>query len=151
MPNHLPKAQFYVKALLAEAKLKASQFPNIFRFITEKASSDGKYLRLLKLSVSGIISILLLNITINQGLQLQNNLRQEKKLARERINTEKELIYWGKTVEKYTNYSDIYLKIASLEYRLGNSQTAQNFIEKALAVNPDTEQGRVLGQKISRK
>jgi tetratricopeptide (TPR) repeat protein len=151
MPNHLPKAKAHVKALASAAKLKASQFPNIFRFITEKASIHGKYLRLLRLSVSGIISVLLLGITISQSLQLQNNLRQEKKLAQERKNIEKEIKYWGKTAEKYTNYTDIYLKIASLEYRLGNSQTAQTFIDKALAINPDTEQGRVLGEKISRK
>jgi tetratricopeptide (TPR) repeat protein len=90
-------------------------------------------------------------MTISQGLQLQNNLRQEKKLTQERKNIEKEIKYWGKTVEKYTNYSDIYLKIASLEYSLGDSQTARSFIEKAFAVNPDTQQGRVLGERISRK
>ncbi len=151
MPNHLPKAKSYVLAFASKTKLKASQFPNIFRFITEKTFTRGKYLKLLKISVSGIISVLLLNLTISQSLQLQYNLRQEKKLTQERKNIEKEIIYWGKTVEKYKNYSDIYLKLASLEYRLGNSQIAESFVEKALAVNPDTEQGRVLGEKISRQ
>ncbi len=150
MSKFLPKIQSCVKALACEAKLKVSQFPNIFRFITEKAFAHGKYLKLLKLSVSGIVSVLLLAIKISQCLQLQNNLRKEKKLAQERINLEKEITYWKKIAEKYTNYSDIYLKIASLEYRLGNSNTAQSFIEKTFAINPDTEQGRVLGQKISR-
>jgi len=150
MPN-LSEIHSCVKELASKAKIKASQFPNIFRFITEKAFTHRKYLKLLKVGISGIISVLLLVLTISQGLQLQNNLRQEKKLAQERKNIEKEIIYWEKTVEKYKNYSDIYLKIASLEYRLGKSQTAQAFIEKALAVNPDTEQGRVLGEKISRE
>ncbi len=151
MPNHLLKVQSHLKALAIEAKLKASQFPNIFRFITEKVSAYDKYIKIAKLSLSGIISILFLILTISQGLQLQNNLRQEKKLAQERKNIENEIIYWEKTVERYKNYSDIYLKIASLEYRLGKSQTAQAFIEKALAVNPDTEQGIVLGERISRQ
>lgn len=150
MPN-LPKIHSRVKEFFSKTKLKASQFPNIFRFITEKAFAYRKYLILLKVGISGIISVFLLILTISQGLQLQGNLRQEKKLAQERKNIEKEIIYWEKTVEKYKNYSDIYLKLASLEYRLGNSNLAQTFVEKALAVNPDTEQGRVLGEKISRQ
>lgn len=151
MPEFLPKIQSQFKSLLSTTKLKASQFPNILRFITEKCFSHRKYVKLAKFSLSGMVSVLLLSLTLNQSLQLQNNLRQEKKLAQERKNIEKEITYWEKTVEKYQNYSDIYLKIASLEYRLGKSQTAQTFIEKALAVNPDTKQGRVLGEKISRE
>lgn len=149
MPN-LPKIHSCVKELASKAKLKASQFPNIFRFITEKVSVRGKYVKIVKLSLSGIISVLFLILTITQSLQLQNNLGQEKKLAQERINIKNEIAYWEKTVEKYKNYSDIYLKIASLEYRLGNSRIAKSFVEKALAINPDTEQGRVLGERISR-
>jgi len=151
MPNHLPKAHSYVKILASEAKQKASHFPNISRFITEKSFFHGKYLKLLKLSISSTVSVLLLSLIISQSLQLQNNLRKEKKVAQERISIEKEIIYWKKITEKYTNYSDIYLKIASLEYRLGNSQTANSFIEKTFAINPDTQQGRVLGEKISRE
>lgn len=151
MPNYLSKIQSRVKTLASEAKLKTSHFPNIFRFITEKALTHRGYTKLLKVSISGLISVLLLGITISQSLQLQNNLRQEKKLAQQRRNIEKEITYWEKTVEKYTNYSDIYLKIASLEYRLGNSGTARVFINKALAINPQTQQGRVLGEKISRE
>lgn len=151
MPKFLLKIQSHLKVLASAAKTKTAQFPNIFRFITEKTSTRGKYIKIVKFSLSGIISVFLLILTISQGLQLQNNLRQEKKLAQERNNIEKEIIYWEKTVEKYKNYSDIYLKIASLEYRLGNSQIAQSFLEKALAINPDTEQGRVLGERISRQ
>lgn len=150
MSNHLPKTKSRVKALTRELKLKASQFPNIFRFITEKIFAHRKYLKLLKLSVSGIISILLLCLTMSQGLQLRSNLQQEKKLTQQRKNIEKEVVYWEKTVEKYTNYSEIYLKIASLEYRLGDSRTAQIFIDKALAINPQIQQGIVLGERISR-
>lgn len=150
MPNHLPKIQANFKAFASEAKLKASQFPNIFRFITEKVFSSGKHHLFFKLGLSCLVSVMLLSIAIDQGLQLQNNLRLEVKLLRERKEIEKEIMYWEKITEKYQNYSDIYLKIASLEYRLGNSQSAQSFVGKAFMVNPDTQQGRVLGEKISR-
>lgn len=149
MPN-LPKIYSRFKTLASQAKLKVSQFPRIYRFIPEKASQYKKYLKLLKLTISGAVSVFLLILTINQGLQLRNNLNQEKELAQERINIKKEIIYWKNITQKYTNYTDAYLKIASLEYRLGNLQTAKTLIEKTFAINPDTEQGRVLGEKISR-
>ncbi len=52
--------------------------------------------------------------------------------------------------EDHRAYTDIYLKIASLEYRLGNTRNSGVFMEKAFSVDPDTEQGRVLGEYISR-
>lgn len=147
MFNQLPKFHIHFKTLSNRAKLLVPYFPSIFRFITENVLDRGK---LLKPSISVIVSVLLLSLTISQSLQLRNNLRQEKKLTRERINIEKEIKYWKKITEKYTDYSDVYLKIASLEYRLGNSNTARSLIEKTFAINPDTQQGRILGDKITR-
>lgn len=150
MPDQLPETQICVNSSSSGEKPKSHQFPNIFRFITERIFAQGNSLKFLKLSISLLSSVLLLNMAISQGLQLRDNIQLEKRLLQERNNIEKEIIYWEKTAKKYTNYPDIYLKIASLEYRLGNSQSARDFVRKALAINPDTNQGRVLGERISR-
>ncbi len=116
------------------------QFPSIFRFIPE-----------VKIIIICLLSISLLSITISQGLILLKNREYLKKITLERNNIEKEVIYWKKLAGNYNNYPDIYLKIASLEYALGNSHSANAFLDKALSLNPNAEQGRVLGEHIRRE
>lgn len=151
MPKSLPKTYSQFKSLLSAAIQKASQFPSIFRFIPEKPLSSQKNIRLAKISIISTVSAILLGTTITQSLVLIKNRDHLKKIIAERETIEKEVNYWKKTTEKYQNYPDIYLKIASLEYRLGNTQIAKNLIEKALTINPELQQGRVLGEKISRQ
>lgn len=97
-----------------------------------------------------MISISLLSATISQGFILLKSREHLKKITLERNYIEKEVVYWKKLAGIYNNYPDIYLKIASLEYTLGNSHSANNFLDKALSLNPDTAAGRVLGERIKR-
>ncbi len=150
MPNQLPKAISQVKALSPRAKLFATQFPNIYRIIPESIAAISKYLALARTISICLISIYLLTATIAQFNQLQNNREQIKNITLKRNSIKNEIIYWQKITNEFKNYSDAYLKIASLEYNLGNTQIAKNYIDKALSINPNLESGRVLGERISR-
>ena len=126
---------------------KLSQLPSIFRFITERVTASP--LAATKVALC-LLSLLLLGAIINQSLILKKNLNDLDKITQVRKSIQKEIAYWAKASEKHKANSDIYLKIASLEYRLGNMKESEIFMKKAFITDPDTEQGRVLGAYISR-
>lgn len=124
------------------------EFPRIFRFITEKVSNLPPTAT--KITLSCLLSFLLIIAITSQIFTLRNNLKNLSQINQERQNIQKEISYWKQVSEEHKSYADIYLKIASLEYRLGNTQSSSEFMEKAFSINPDTEQGRVLGEYIIR-
>jgi tetratricopeptide (TPR) repeat protein len=129
--------------------LQVKQLPSIFRFITEKASASP--LIATKIALACLLSLLLLGAIVNQSLILRNNLKDLAQATQERKDIQKEIAYLVKASEEHKDYADIYLKIASLEYRLGNAKESSILIEKAFAINPDTEQGKVLGEQIKKE
>jgi tetratricopeptide (TPR) repeat protein len=137
-----------IRTLISQIKQSLSQFPSISRFITEKISIPQ--LVAAKVALACLLSLLLLCAIVNQSLTLKNNLKDLSQITQERQNIQKEIAYLEKESEKHKAYADIYLKIASLEYRLGNTKNSSIFLEKAFAIDPYTEQGRVLGEYITR-
>ena len=137
-----------IRALISRINQSLSQLPSIFRFITEKISPS--HLAAAKITLTCLLLFFLLGAIINQSLILRNNLKDLAQTTQERKSIQKEIAYWEKVSEEHKTYADIYLKIASLEYRLGNTKESSMFMEKALAIDPNTEQGRVLGEYISR-
>lgn len=122
-----------------QEKQKASFFPKIFRFITEQ------WLLLL----SSIASIVILVAIVLQGINLYHNLQEERKIEEERGKTEKELAFWKESLNTYKNSRDIYFKIATLEYRLGNKNGARENLNKALEVDPNFKEGREMEKQIN--
>src|SRR5437667_6268992 len=96
-----------------------AQLPSIFRFITEKISASPPVTA--KIALACLLSLLLLGAIINQGLILRNNLKDLAQITQERKSIQKEITYWKEISKEHKTYADIYLKIASLEYRLGNA------------------------------
>lgn len=149
MFKNLPK-EFLSQTIPLALRSRIKLFPNISRFIPESVLISGKAFPAIKITLICIISSYLIFAAYNQSQILQNNREYLKTISLERAGLEKEIVYWKKIASKYSSYSDVYLKIASLEYRLGNTQTAKEYINKALSLNPDLQQGRVLGEQISR-
>ncbi len=118
----------------SKIKQSRSLFPKINRFITESW----------KLILVSFISGLMLIGIILQSLSLYWAMQEQKKLEGERNKTEKELVFWKSSLTEYKNYRDIYLKIASLEYQLGEKDTAKEDLNKALEIDPNSEKGRQL-------
>ena len=111
-----------------------SLFPKINRFITE----SWKFIL-----VSFISGLILIGIII-QSLGLYSGLQAQREIEEQRSKTEKELALWKNSLSKYKNYRDIYLKIASLEYQLGDKEAAREDLNKALEIDPNSEKGRQL-------
>lgn len=148
MPNSLPKVN--LTQTIPLILVKRRYFPSISRFIPEASLLHTFPVYWIKISSFSIISAILLALTYNQYTSYIINQARLARVTQERIKLNKELNYWKEMSVKYNNYPDIHLKIAEIEYRLGNAASAKSFIDKALSLNPEMEQGRVLGIQIGR-
>jgi len=137
-----------IRVIALQIRQSSSRFPSIFRFITERFFAAP--LTSTKITLVSLLSLLLLGAITNQSLILRNNLKDLDKITQAREDIQKQISNWKSMSEDHKNHAAAYLKIASLEYRLGNVKEARIFIEKALAIDPYTQQGRMLGEYISR-
>lgn len=129
---------------------KKKLFPSIFRFIPETLLYNSSGVFWLKIAVFAAASVLLMALTYNQYLLFTANKQRLTEVEIERSQAIKELAYWKDIASRYENFPDPYLKIALLEYKLGDTVSARDVVSKALSLNPEKEQGRVLGEFIIR-
>lgn len=122
-------------------------FPRNFRFITEYSFSET-HSRNIKIALVSCFSLFLLTLIFLQGVALWYNVRQREVLIQQRVQLQDEVKYWEGIAQKYQGYRDVYYRIASLQYKLGNTAEAQSYVKKALDLDPNFPEGRVLGAKI---
>ncbi len=119
---------------------KKREFPKIYRTITERLNSSKiVVLVLFILAVAIIIS----------GLDLYKNLEAKQKIDKERQEIISEINFWQGIASKYKGYRDAYYQLAVLEYRLKDFDKAKFYLEKALALDPNFEEGRRLRRFLS--
>lgn len=138
----LPKPQITVTALR-----NRKYFPSIFRFIPEYTFSrrTAYYGKLIIISFAA--TLLCLGI-IQQSMTIDQNVQKLKQIRLERQQIAKEIRYLQTLEGEYAGYRDMYYRIAVLEYKLGDINHSKQYIQKALAVDPNFREGRVLGEKI---
>lgn len=123
------------------------KFPSINRFITEQPWMRKAFF-LTKILIVGIVTGWLLFQIFLQGYALRTHLTELDHISVERQRISEEIAYWKQTAEKYQGYRDVYYRIASLEYKLGNISAAKEYVKKAIELDPNFAAGRVLGEKL---
>lgn len=85
-----------------------------------------------------LLVILLLVLT---GVNIDKFLNNQKVLGTsvDTTSIQEEKLYWQKIVSDNPTYIDGYLELAKVEVQLGNIQEAQNFINQALQINPNSQ------------
>jgi tetratricopeptide (TPR) repeat protein len=122
-------------------------FPKNIRFITEYSFPDSQS-KHIKVALVSIISIFLLTLIFLQAITFRDNLMQQQFFSQQRIQLQNEVSYWEQIANKYQGYRDVYYRIGSLEYKMGNVKESQEYVKKALELDPNFPEGRVLGTKI---
>lgn len=129
---------------------KASKFPNIYRFITEKGILVLKN-RMVILSMY-IIVYLAVAVTIAYlSSNLYRNFNTYQKVSLERAKIINQLNTWQGIIKRYPDFKDAYLQIAVLEYRLGNYDKARFYCDKALFLDPEYSDAIELNKKLRGK
>jgi tetratricopeptide (TPR) repeat protein len=146
MNNNLPNEQIpqsYPGVIAPREKY----FPSIYRFITERLISV-KLLHFTIIIITCLISVLLVIRIIQQSTLIRQNLDETKGLKAQREQIIGELKDLKVLEPQYTGYRDIYFRIATLNYQLGNIDESKKYIKKALEVDPNFKEGQVLGEKV---
>lgn len=140
MKHKLPPSQSNVVAL----------FPKNIRFITEYTFSETQS-HYLKVTIVSIFSLFLIALIALLGSTIWFNIKVQQSLSQEKIQLQNEVTYWQNLAEKYKGYRDIDYRIAALQYKLGNISESQKYVKKALQLDPNFPEGRVLGAHVGLK
>lgn len=147
-------------------KALASQFPNIYRFITEEvlAKNFKKYMfRLLNqpklkkpLAFLSIILMFLIIMILAFGIMLfsfkiYKSAVYYRQISLERQNLQSQVNFWQSIRQKYDGYADAYFRIAVLEYRLGNFNEALVYNQKTLFLDPNFKDAKKLEVLLNKK
>ncbi len=140
-------------------KQSASQFPKIYRFITERklwvkikkssfSLSNQSKLTKIKWIFSIVFlfltTIILISAILFFTVNLYDNLVVFNKVNSERQQIQSQINFWKSIANKYDGYKDAYFKIALLEYKLGNIKSSQEYNKKALLLDPNFEDAKKL-------
>jgi tetratricopeptide (TPR) repeat protein len=123
------------------------EFPKNIRFITEYSFSQVQSHNI-KVVVTSAFSLFLLALMLIQGYMLAYNANQQSLAASQATQVQNEIEYWEDVANKYQGYRDVYYRIATLQYKLGNVNESQEYLKKALELDPNFPEGHVLGAQV---
>lgn len=90
-----------------------------------------------------ICSLLTVGIGI-LAVDVFGNVKERKELENSRALLMKEKKYWEGVIDAYSDYRDGYFKLATINYQLGNIESARINVKKVLELDPNFEPGRKL-------
>lgn len=123
---------------------KKPQFPNIYRFITERLSFRliqrpklSKLAFMVLASISILISLILLVGIGFFGTKTYQDLNQAIQINNQRQNLQGKSNFWQSIINQYDGFKDAYFQKALLEYSLGQIDKAKQDNSKALLLDPN--------------
>jgi tetratricopeptide (TPR) repeat protein len=122
-------------------------FPRNIRSITEFSFTQAQSHNIKVILVS-VVSVFLLGLIFLQAVTIWYNVQEREVFAQERAQMQQQVQYWQQVADKYKGYRDVYYRIATIQYKLGNVAAAQNAVKKALELDPNFPEGQVLGAKV---
>lgn len=137
---------------------KKRQFPNIYRFITERMSFRlswrpklSKITFLVLASISILISLVLTTGIIIFAVIIYQNLNQTVQINNQRQDLQSKANFWQSISDKYDGYKDAYFQKALLEYKLGQIDKSKQDNLKALLLDPNFEDAKKLEMVLDSK
>ena len=136
---------------------KTSQFPNIYRRITEKPAFSlswkpklSKITVLVLASALIVISLILIAGIVVFTVKTYQNLDQAIQINNQRQILQGKINFWQSIIDKYDGYKDAYFQKALLEYNLGQIQKAKEDNLKALLLDPNFEDAKKLEMALNK-
>ncbi len=127
--------------------------PSISRFIPASQAIVQK-LRIARINIGRkflffafLLFSVLFSITL-ASVQAYTHFRQQQQVIGERQEILLKKAYWQKIVKEYKGYRDGYFQLALLEYQLKNKEKAKVYLQEALKLDPNFEEGRKLEQLL---
>jgi tetratricopeptide (TPR) repeat protein len=137
---------------------KKRQFPNIYRFITERLSFKlswhpklSRITILVLASASILISLVLVVGIVIFAVQTSQDFGQAMQINNQRQDLQGKANFWQSIIDKYDGYKDAYFQKALLEYRLGQIDKAKADNSKALLLDPNFTDAKKLETVLDNK
>lgn len=143
--NIKPKLPKISKEQVLFAKTKLGKFPNIFRFITERPSSNTELLKQSAVVFTAMLVIGVALVSCDLFITLAKTAYDKVQYAK----LQEEKVYWQQVNSKYPNYKDADIQLAVILYRLGEKEPAKMYLQKAILLDPNDKTVVELAKEIT--
>lgn len=127
---------------------KKNQSPSNSRTIP--AFSSANFLKIYHGSLNIFTISIFIVAVIIVGLDLNANLKAKQNIDFQRSILTKDLNFWKSFIVKNNDYRDAYLQASILEYNLGDTSRAKIYVEKGLALDPNSENGKKIEEFLNK-
>lgn len=105
-----------------------------------------------KLLLTAIVAgLFFFGAVIFAGIQLSSSLQTYREAKADRDRVVYELSFWEQVLRIHPDYRDAYFKLALLRYRLGDTTSSKGYVQKALDIDPNFEEGKQLQKLLETK
>ncbi len=125
-----------------------NKFPNISRFIPEYTPEQQRYY--VKIYSVTFISGFLLMAIILKGMSLFTTIGQLQAAEQQKKALVQQQSYWEGIVEEHEGYRDGYFQLAVISYQLDEKGKAQEYLDRAMALDPNFVQGKEFQKKLAK-
>lgn len=151
---------------MSKTKTQASQFPNIYRLITEnnilkiienalirspKQSNPKKAVKIFLSFLFFIFFVVLISGSVILALGIYQKYTEFNTIYTQREKINNEISFWQSVLQKYPGYKDAYFRIALLEYQLKDFGISKENNEKSLQLDPNFADAKKLEEILIRQ
>lgn len=129
-----------------DLSLLKSKFPRISRFIPEIPREEQFFYA--KIFVVSFVSLFLLVAISHKGFSLLTTINQLEAAGQRRSQLEQERVYWDQVVKEHPGYRDANFQLSVISYQLGDLANARHYLQQALHIDPNFQEGKEFGEKI---
>jgi tetratricopeptide (TPR) repeat protein len=89
-----------------------------------------------------IVAAIIVYIDIRRNIQTKQNIGSQRNVLVRNLN------FWENYISEHQNYGDAYIQASILEYKLGDTSKARIYIEKSLALDPNSSEALKIEQLL---
>lgn len=136
-------------------KIKHLKFPSNFRTIPAfklffPKFTSTTFLRTYRVALKIFIVLIFILAVVIVGLDLASNIKAKQEIDLERKKLTNELMFWENFIVEHHNYKDAYFQASVLEFKLGDTSKARMYVEKGLALDSNSQDGRKIEEFLSK-
>ncbi len=124
-----------------------SQFPNIYRIITEGTDIKRILLVLKQIFLNALIVGLFIFVLAFLYISYVN-FEKLSRISAEKLDLEGKVKVWEDITKKYPGHKEAYFQAGLIHYRLKNYEKANSYVDRAIFVDPDYEDAKKLKKLI---
>jgi tetratricopeptide (TPR) repeat protein len=138
-------------------KAKIVRSPSNSRSITDKSThlsfsfpkiSHTALIKMYRGTLKTFLVCIFILAAVIVYIDLQKNIQTKQDIDSQRSTLIRNLNYWENFISEHQDYRDAYIQASVLEYQLGDTSKAKIYIEKSLALDPNSSEALKVEQLL---